>query len=70
VFRGALRIEWMGYEVVLLDCSEEMPGIARQQAKGASEAGPVMRPEFAAIARYMRRIARRSCACSSKIVGP
>ena len=66
---ASVQFARMGYEVVLLDGSEEMLGIARQQAKGASEAGLEMRLEFAAIARYIEVIAHRSCASSSKVTG-
>jgi 2-polyprenyl-3-methyl-5-hydroxy-6-metoxy-1,4-benzoquinol methylase len=55
---ASVQLARMGYEVVLLDGSEETLGIARQQAKGASEAGLEMRPEFAAIARYIQVIPR------------
>jgi hypothetical protein len=70
VFRRALQFERMGYEVVLLVDFEEMPGIARRQPSGASEAGPGMRPELAASARYMQAIAPGYCVSSNKIVGP
>jgi 2-polyprenyl-3-methyl-5-hydroxy-6-metoxy-1,4-benzoquinol methylase len=67
---ASVQLERMVYEVVLLDSSAEMLGSARQQAKGASEAGLEMQLEFAAIARYAQGIARRSCASSSKVTGP
>ena len=67
---ASVQLSRMGYEVVLLNGSEEMLGIARQQAIDASEAGLEMRPEFAAITRYMQVIARRSCASSIEVTGP
>ena len=67
---ASVQLARIGHEVVLLDGSEEMLGIARQRTKGASEAGLEMRLEFAAIARYIQVIARRSCASTSEVKGP
>jgi 2-polyprenyl-3-methyl-5-hydroxy-6-metoxy-1,4-benzoquinol methylase len=66
---ASVQLARMGYEVVLLDGSEEMLGIARQRTNGASEAGLEMRLEFAAIARHTQVIARPSCASSSGVTG-
>jgi hypothetical protein len=67
---ASVQLAWMGLEGVLLDDSEQMLGMARQQSKGPSVAGFGMRPEFAANARYIQVIARRSCASFSEVVGP
>jgi hypothetical protein len=60
----------MVYEFLLLDGSREKLEMARQQAKGASEAGLPMLLEFAAIARSIEAVTRRSSASSSEVTGP
>jgi 2-polyprenyl-3-methyl-5-hydroxy-6-metoxy-1,4-benzoquinol methylase len=67
---ASVQLALMVYEFVLLDGSEEVLGMARQQVKGASEAGLQMRLEFAAIALYIETVTRRSCASSSEATGP